>query len=124
MTETPYLRPVEATESVAVQAATDGITRPRRRGGGRAFSPTSSSSWGSSTARRSSRPSRPRARPRQRPRRCSSRGGALTQAALSRAIAERYGFDHLDLTAFNVDMTAANLINSGAAKRYEAVQVG
>ncbi len=49
---------------------------------------------------------------------------ALTQTALSRAIAERYGLDHLDLTAFNVDMTAANLINSSAAKRYEAVPVG
>jgi type IV pilus assembly protein PilB len=50
--------------------------------------------------------------------------GALTQTALSRAIAERYGLDHLDLTLFHADMGAANLINSGAAKRYEAVPVG
>ena len=49
--------------------------------------------------------------------------GALTQAALSRAIAERYGLDHIDLAMFNVDMTVANLINSAAAKRYDAVPV-
>jgi type IV pilus assembly protein PilB len=49
--------------------------------------------------------------------------GALTQDALARAVAERNGLDHLDLTAFNVDMAAANLISSAAAKRYEAVPV-
>jgi type IV pilus assembly protein PilB len=49
--------------------------------------------------------------------------GAITQDALARAIAERNGLDHLDLTAFQVDMAAANLISSSAAKRYEAVPV-
>jgi type IV pilus assembly protein PilB len=49
--------------------------------------------------------------------------GALTHDMLSRAVAERYGFDHIDLTAFNVDMGAANLINSSSAKRYDAVPV-
>lgn len=49
--------------------------------------------------------------------------GALTQDALSRAIAERIGLDHLDLSVFNVDMGAANLVSSVAAKRYEAVPV-
>ena len=49
--------------------------------------------------------------------------GALTQDALARAIAERNGLDHLDLTVFHVDMGAANLIASAAAKRYDAVPV-
>jgi type IV pilus assembly protein PilB len=49
---------------------------------------------------------------------------AITEDQLARAIGERYGLDHLDLNAFPVDMTAANLIDSGAAKRYEAVPVG
>ena len=50
--------------------------------------------------------------------------GALTHDSLSRALAERYGLDHLDLTAFHVDMAAANLVSTTAAKRYQAVPVG
>ena len=49
--------------------------------------------------------------------------GALTADQLARAIAERNGLDHLDLTVFNVDMGAANLLDSAAAKRYGAVPV-
>jgi type IV pilus assembly protein PilB len=49
--------------------------------------------------------------------------GHLTQDQLARAVAERYGLDHLDLTAFAVDMGAANLLNASAAKRYEAAPV-
>jgi hypothetical protein len=49
--------------------------------------------------------------------------GALNQDALSRALAERYGLDHLDLGAFSVDMSAANLVTTTAAKRYQAVPV-
>jgi type IV pilus assembly protein PilB len=49
--------------------------------------------------------------------------GAISEDQLARAIGERYGLDHLDLTAFSIDMAAANLIDSSAAKRYEAVPV-
>jgi type IV pilus assembly protein PilB len=42
---------------------------------------------------------------------------------LARAIAERHGLDHLDLSVFHVDMSAANLVSPQAAKRYEAVPV-
>jgi type IV pilus assembly protein PilB len=49
--------------------------------------------------------------------------GVVTEDQLARAIGERYGLDHLDLTVFNIDMAAANLIDSAAAKRYEAVPV-
>jgi type IV pilus assembly protein PilB len=48
---------------------------------------------------------------------------AITEDQLARAIGERYGLDHLDLTVFPIDMAAANLIDSSAAKRYEAVPV-
>jgi type IV pilus assembly protein PilB len=47
----------------------------------------------------------------------------LTQEQLARAIAERHGFDHLDLAIFKVDMAAANLISSAQAKRYDAIPV-
>jgi type IV pilus assembly protein PilB len=49
---------------------------------------------------------------------------ALTPEQLSRAIAERYGLDHLDLGQFKVNMTAVNLLTASAAKRYGAVPVG
>jgi type IV pilus assembly protein PilB len=48
---------------------------------------------------------------------------AITQEQLSRAIAERYGLDHLDLGVFKVDMAAVNMITASAAKRYNAVPV-
>jgi type IV pilus assembly protein PilB len=43
---------------------------------------------------------------------------------LSRAIAERYGLDHIDLADYHVDMGAANLLSVSAARRYKAVPVG
>jgi type IV pilus assembly protein PilB len=49
--------------------------------------------------------------------------GAITNDGLSRALAERYGLDHLDLGVFQVDMSAANLISTTVAKRYQAVPV-
>jgi type IV pilus assembly protein PilB len=49
--------------------------------------------------------------------------GALSQDNLARAVAERHGLDHLDLSVFAVDMSAANLVAPQAAKRYEAVPV-
>ncbi len=50
-------------------------------------------------------------------------GGAITPDGLARALAERYGLDHLDLEVFPVDMGAANLVVNTAAKRYQAVPV-
>ena len=43
---------------------------------------------------------------------------------LSRAVAERYGLDHVDLSAYHVDMGAANLLSVASARRYQAVPVG
>jgi type IV pilus assembly protein PilB len=43
---------------------------------------------------------------------------------LSRAIAERYGLDHVDLNAYHIDMGAANLLTVSAGRRYRALPVG
>jgi type IV pilus assembly protein PilB len=48
----------------------------------------------------------------------------ITPDQLSRAVAERYGLDHLDLGSFPIDMAAANLVTPAVAKRYGAVPVG
>jgi type IV pilus assembly protein PilB len=50
--------------------------------------------------------------------------GAITADQLSRAVAERYGLDHVDLSVFQVDMAAANLISVATARRYLALPVG
>ncbi|MGN6588361.1 MAG: GspE/PulE family protein [Solirubrobacterales bacterium] len=50
--------------------------------------------------------------------------GAINGDQLSRAIAERYGLDHIDLSNYPVDMAAANLIPVGTARRYRALPVG
>jgi type IV pilus assembly protein PilB len=50
--------------------------------------------------------------------------GVINADQLSRAMAERYGLDHLDLDAFQVDMAAANLLSETLARRYKAVPVG
>jgi len=50
--------------------------------------------------------------------------GAITADQFSRALAERYGLDHIDLTAYQVDMAAANLVNVNTARRYRAIPVG
>ena len=42
---------------------------------------------------------------------------------LARAMAERYGLDHVDLGDYHVDMGAAHLLSVGAARRYRAVPV-
>ena len=49
--------------------------------------------------------------------------GSLSHDQLARALAERNGLDHLDLSVFSVDMGAANLVTSAAAKRLQAVPV-
>jgi type IV pilus assembly protein PilB len=49
--------------------------------------------------------------------------GAISEEQLSRAVAERFGLDHLDLRAFRVDPDAAKLVTPAAVRRYQAVPV-
>jgi type IV pilus assembly protein PilB len=50
--------------------------------------------------------------------------GALRGDQLARALAERFGVDYLDLSIFEVDMGAVNLVDVELAKRYQAAPVG
>jgi type IV pilus assembly protein PilB len=50
--------------------------------------------------------------------------GAINGDLLARAVAERYGLDHIDLSTYQVDMAAANLISVNTARRYHALPVG
>src|SRR3954453_23371296 len=47
----------------------------------------------------------------------------LSEDQLARAIAERFGLDHLDLKLYRVDPDAAKLVAPAAVRRYQAVPV-
>ncbi len=49
--------------------------------------------------------------------------GAIDSEQLSRATAERYGLDFVDLALFYVDMGAANLISAKSARRHQVLPV-
>ncbi len=50
--------------------------------------------------------------------------GALSREQLAHALAERFGLDYVDLSVFQADLGAVNLISPQAAKRFDAVPVG
>ena len=49
--------------------------------------------------------------------------GAITEDQLARAVAERFGLDHVALRNYKVDPDAAKLVTPAAVKRYQAVPV-
>jgi type IV pilus assembly protein PilB len=49
--------------------------------------------------------------------------GTLNEEQLSRAMAERFGLDHVDLGVYRVDPDAAKLVTPAAVRRYQAVPV-
>jgi type IV pilus assembly protein PilB len=50
--------------------------------------------------------------------------GVINSDQLSRAVAERYGLDYVDLNVYKVDMAAANLVSVSSARRTRAIPVG
>ena len=50
--------------------------------------------------------------------------GVLGPEQLARVVAERFGLDYVDLSAFDLDVGAVNLISANAAKRYKALPIG
>ncbi|HEX5901240.1 MAG TPA: ATPase, T2SS/T4P/T4SS family, partial [Solirubrobacteraceae bacterium] len=127
----PHLRPVPPTatagEALAVdRSASDtwnGITSPHARPGGPRFLTDVIVELGLAARERVEEAIESARAAGSTPEDVLVQAGVLTQDTLARAIAERNGLDHLDLAVLHVDMGAANLISSAAAKRYEAVPV-
>jgi type IV pilus assembly protein PilB len=116
-----HLQPLDTAGSPADQW--DGITPPTRRGGsGRALLEVLVELGFADRMRVDQAIEQGRARG-MGPDQILLEGGHITQDQLARAIAERHGLDHLDLAQFPVDMAAANLLGTSAAKRYEACPV-
>jgi len=125
-----HLRPVPDSGDSTAPAldheagGTPGLTPPRARGRHSGFVTDVIVDLGyvpDDVARAAIEAARTAGRP---PERLLIEQGAITAEQLSRAVAERYGLDHIDLSAYQVDMAAANLISVNTARRYGALPVG
>jgi type IV pilus assembly protein PilB len=125
----PRLVAVPGIGGVAAEAvqetgpAFNGITPPRLRGGSSRFLTDVIVELGLVSRERVEEAIDTARNAETTPEKVLMQAGALTQDGLAHARAERYGLDHIDLNAFQVDMGAANLVTSAAAKRYQAVPV-
>jgi type IV pilus assembly protein PilB len=125
-----HLRPVPdsgdstAPALPAEQSGTPGLTSPISRGRSSGFVTDVLVDLGyvaEDRARAAIEEARTAGRP---PERLLLEQGAVDGDQFSRAVAERYGLDHIDLSAYQVDMAAANLIPVNTARRYRALPVG
>jgi type IV pilus assembly protein PilB len=125
-----HLRPVPDSGGSAAPAlepeagGTPGLTPPRTRGRSSSFVTDVLVDLGyvsDQLARQAIEGARTAGRP---PERLLLDQGAINADQLSRAVAERYGLDHVDLSVYQVDMAAANLISVNTARRYRALPVG
>jgi type IV pilus assembly protein PilB len=125
-----HLRPVPNSGDSTAPAleeessGTPGLTPPQTRGRSNGFVTDVIVDLGyvdDERARKAIEEARTAGRP---PERLLLEQGAITAEQLSRAIAERYGLDHIDLTAYQIDMAAANLVTVNTARRYRAIPVG
>jgi type IV pilus assembly protein PilB len=120
--EDAYREP-EGSPAEAVDPDSMGITRPSRRGSSQRFLTDVIVAMGLASRRQVDEAVESSRNLGTTPERVLVDNGSLTQDALARALAERYGLDHLDLGVFSVDMSAANLVSTAVAKRYQAVPV-
>jgi type IV pilus assembly protein PilB len=125
-----HLRPVPTSGDSTAPAlqgqptGTPGLTPPQTRGRSNGFVTdviVDLGYVGDERARQAIEEARTLGKP---PERLLLEQGAITGDQLSRAMAERYGLDHIDLTDYQVDMAAANLVSVSTARRYRALPVG
>ncbi len=113
----------EATQRSVQEVVTNGLTKPSRRGSSQRFLTDVIVDMGLASRKQVDEALESSRISGTTPERALLDHGAISQDALARALAERYGLDHVDLAVFQVDMTAANLVSTTIAKRYQAVPV-
>ena len=113
----PALQPPEA-------AGTPGLTPPLQRGHSRGFITDVLAELGYATPERVQQAIDEARTVGRSPESLLLEHGAISSDQLSRAIAERYGLDHVDLSIYHVDMAAAALFPVSMARRYKAIPVG
>ena len=101
-----------------------GVTAPRLSGAGRRFLSDILVELGFVDETEAERAVEAARHPGQTPEKVLLESGTISEDQLARALAERYGLDHIDLSEFPVDESAAALLRQTAAKRYLAAPVG
>ena len=101
-----------------------GVTAPSLSGAGRRFLSDILVELGFVDETEAERAVEAARHPGQTPEKVLLESGTISEDQLARALAERYGLDHIDLTEFPVDESAAALLRQTAAKRYLAAPVG
>ena len=137
MRELPdYLRPLPGPNdpgATAAQAAapgdeaessgTPGLIPPMRRGHSGGFITDAIVDLGYATREQVDQAITQSRAAGRRPEELLTEQGAIDFEQLSRATAERYGLDYVDLALFNVDMGAANLVHAKSARRHQVLPV-
>jgi type IV pilus assembly protein PilB len=125
-----HLRPVPTVGAAAPVldgppvTGTPGLTPPVRRGHSRGFITDVLAELGYATPERVQQAIEEARTVGRSPEALLLEHGAISSDQLSRAIAERYGLDHVDLSIYHVDMAAAALFPVSMARRYKAIPVG
>jgi type IV pilus assembly protein PilB len=100
-----------------------GITPPSRRGGSGRFVTDHLVELGYTTRERVDSAIAEARQSGMTPEAVLLETGDITRDQLARAMAERFGLDHVNLSEFEVDIGAVNLIPAQAARRFEAVPI-
>jgi type IV pilus assembly protein PilB len=125
-----HLRPVPDSGGSAAPVLEDqpggtpGLTPPRQRGHSRGFITDVLVELGYATAEAVEAAIEESRTAGQAPEQLLLERRAISPDQLSRAVAERYGLDHVDLSVYQVDVAASALFPVAMARRYKAVPVG
>ena len=112
-----------AEEAAAAATSSTGLTPPQRRGGSRYITDVIAEMEFASAERVQAAVEEGKQLGRP-PEQLLVEAGVLTGDQLSRAVAQRFGLHHVDLSIFKTDVAALNLISPGAARRLGSVPVG
>jgi type IV pilus assembly protein PilB len=130
-----YLRPVPGPGDAPAEAAatasdrepeaseTPGLIPPMRRGRAGSFITDVVVDLGYATREQAEQAIAQSRTAGRAPEQILLEGGTIDTEQLSRATAERYGLDFVDLAVFGVDMGAANLISVKSARRHQTIPI-
>jgi type IV pilus assembly protein PilB len=109
-------------EAASTEASTNGLTPPRR-GGSRLITDVLVELEFVAPERVKTAVEEGKAE-RRPPEQVLLEAGAITGDQLSRAVAQRFGLQHVDLSVYKTDVAALNLISPPAARRLGSVPIG
>jgi type IV pilus assembly protein PilB len=120
----PVPGPGEAAAAAEVPEELTGLTPPSRRGGGGRFLSDVIVDLGLLDRARVDAAVEEGRSSGRTPEQVLLESGALNADQLARAVAERFGLDHVDLNIYKPDLRAVNLIGAQAARRFNAAPIG